>query len=353
MNSKRLAFLFILVCGLIMPGLAAKAETMVIATVDRQPFVMQNNGRLAGFSIDLWQKIAREIGVNSEFKVVPTFREMLDLVNKGKVDAAIANISITAAREQQADFSQPIFDAGLQILVPKPDGATTALFAAIWSSGLLQILGWAFLILIGVAHIMWWIEGGRHSAIPADYVAGVWGAFWWAFTIITMGGFEDNQPSRPLGRALAVVWILASLFATSIFIAKITTALTVNTLRVNISSVQDLFGKKVGVTEGSTAEKFLKRKGLKVIAYQKIDRLFDDVRAGKLDAVVHDSPLLKYYAAHGGKNRVIVVGPIFHPEKYGILFPQGSPWLEKVNRALLTLRENGVYEQIRKKWFGS
>ena len=39
---------------------------------------------------------------------------------------------------------------------------------------------------------------------------------------------------------------------------------------------------------------------------------------------------------------------------YGIAFPKGSDELrEKVNGALKTLRDNGTYNEIYKKWFGT
>ncbi len=330
----------------------ADSDSVTIATVERQPFVMRQNGQLTGFSIELWQEIARQLGVETTFKMQDSFKAMLQQVTDRQVDAAIANISITSGREAVLDFSQPIFDAGLQILLPRGGSAAGDFIAAIWASGLLKILGWAVLVLIFVAHLMWFIERGRHPDIRKDYLAGIWDAFWWALIIVTGGGFEDKQPQRIMGRALAVFWIIASLFVTSIFIAKITTALTVSQLSTQISSFRDLHGKKVGVTEGSTAQAFLQRHHLKTIAYKDIKPLFADVVAGKLDAAVHDGPLVQYFASTEGKGRSRVVGGVFNPEKYGIAFPQGSPLREKVNLALLRLRENGTYERLRKKWFG-
>ena len=334
-------------------GQSATAQrATAIATVERQPFVMIQDGKLTGFSIELWNEIAKQLNLQTDFKTQDSFKQMLQKVADSKVDAAIANISITSAREAVLDFSHPIFDAGLQILLPRSGSAAGNFIAAIWGSGLLTILSWALVVLIFVAHLMWFIERGRHPDIRESYLAGIWDAFWWALIIVTGGGFEDKQPQRVMGRALAVFWIIASLFVTSIFIAKITTALTVSQLSTQVSSFRDLYGKKVGVTEGSTAQAFLKKNRLETIAYKNIKPLFADVVSGKLDAAVHDGPLVQYFASTDGKGRVTVVGGIFKPEKYGIAFPQGSPLQEKVNQALLRLREDGTYERLRQKWFG-
>jgi polar amino acid transport system substrate-binding protein len=47
------------------------------------------------------------------------------------------------------------------------------------------------------------------------------------------------------------------------------------------------------------------------------------------------------------------VGPVFRKENFGIIFSRGSPNLKRVNAALLTLKENGSYEALYQKWFGS
>jgi hypothetical protein len=75
--------------------------------------------------------------------------------------------------------------------------------------------------------------------------------------------------------------------------------------------------------------------------------------AWQLDAVVFDAPVLLYYAAHGGKGRVQVVGGAFHKEDYGIVFPPDSPLRKQVNGALLGMREDGTYDQIYDRWFAN
>lgn len=60
-----------------------------------------------------------------------------------------------------------------------------------------------------------------------------------------------------------------------------------------------------------------------------------------------------YYATTDGKDSVEVVGETFNIERYGIAFPQDSPFLETINLAILELIESGRYELIETKYFGS
>lgn len=45
------------------------------------------------------------------------------------------------------------------------------------------------------------------------------------------------------------------------------------------------------------------------------------------------------------------MGPIFQQEGYGIVVKAGSPPRKNINTALLTLKENGEYQELYEKWF--
>src|SRR5437879_1305492 len=94
------------------PNMSLRIATRIIP-----PFVYKEKENLNGFSIELWKKIGQKMGAKSEFQTYPTVAELLAAVKEGKADVGIAAISITAERDKQFDFSQPMFDAGLQILV--------------------------------------------------------------------------------------------------------------------------------------------------------------------------------------------------------------------------------------------
>lgn len=90
-----------------------------------------------------------------------------------------------------------------------------------------------------------------------------------------------------------------------------------------------------------------------VIPAKSIDQAYEKLLKGEVNAVVFDSPIILYYARNKGAGKVSVVGPLFDLQYYGFLFPQGSELREPVNRALLKLRTNGIYDKLYSKWFGS
>jgi len=329
-------------------------DELIVGTIERPPFMFHSGGALTGFSVELWDQIAKEIPVTYRWREYQQFSDMINDTVARKNDLAIANISITSDREKIADFSQPFFESGMAIAVKKGQG--TSFLSLLWESGFLFFISGAFATLLIIAHILWFFErnvvDARHDYFRDDYFGGIWDAFWWAFIIMTMGGFENEVPHKKISRVLAMVWIIVSLFFISTLTAKITTALTVAELQSGIKSYKDLSGKRVGVTVGSSHQKFMKNHGIRTRGYESLEKLYADLENEKLDAIVADLPILSYYASHAGAGWLMVTGETFNLESFGILLPEESPLIEDINVALLKIREKGDYRKLLNKYFG-
>ncbi|SHI48505.1 basic amino acid ABC transporter substrate-binding protein [Desulfofundulus thermosubterraneus] len=120
-----------------------------------------------------------------------------------------------------------------------------------------------------------------------------------------------------------------------------------------IKGFDDLAGKKIGVQIATTgADEARKIPGAKITDYNTINEAFMALKNGNVDAVVNDYPVTFYFIQQGNKD-VKIVGDLRTSEFYGIAVPKSKPdILEKVNSALKTLKENGKYAEIYKKWFG-
>lgn len=330
----------------------AAAAPLRVATRVIAPFVIKGDPALRGFSIDLWNAIAREMGASFEFKEYRSLNEMLAAVRRGEADLAIAAISITEQREREFDFSQPMFEAGLQILVPsKPSGFGADGFTAfLFSRAFLELLGVLLLLVVIQAHIIWFAERRREDGIaPMSYPEGVLKAAWWASS--TLGGQADEMPRSPLGRVTAVITMFISVLFVASFTAAVTTAMTVQQLKNDITGPGDLVGKRVATIAGSTSAQYLAQNYIEPLSFEAPEEAFKAVEAGRADAMLYDSPVVLYYASHDGRGKVQVVGSIFRTENYGILFPSGSPHRKQINAALLKLRESGAYATVHQKWF--
>lgn len=123
-----------------------------------------------------------------------------------------------------------------------------------------------------------------------------------------------------------------------------------------------LKGKRIGVLKGSTQEKWalgeLKPAGVNIIPYEAQDQVYLDINAGRLDGTVADK-----VEVHGGFLRKPegkdygYVGPDQYDTKYygdgiGIGMRKGQKELkDQINQAIKTIRSNGTYNTIAKKYF--
>ncbi|MEG2828637.1 MAG: glutamine ABC transporter substrate-binding protein [Edwardsiella sp. (in: enterobacteria)] len=87
--------------------------------------------------------------------------------------------------------------------------------------------------------------------------------------------------------------------------------------------------------------------------FPNIDNAYLELATGRADAVLHDTPNILYFIKTAGNGQFKAVGDSLEAQAYGIAFPKGSDALrEQVNGALKTLKANGTYAAIYKKWFG-
>jgi polar amino acid transport system substrate-binding protein len=346
-------FTFFALLWLVSWTLPAFAQTLSVATVERKPFSYTENGDPNGFSIELWDVIAGDLNQPYEITYFGTFAEMLAAVETGEMDVAIANISITAAREQVMDFSHPIFESGLQIMVPKDGSGGSPLWEALMSKDLLLVICLAFAILFVGGFVMWLFERRAQPYFNRPAKEALFPSFWWALNLVVNGGFEERVPQSFFGRIFAVLLVLSSLFIVSIFVAHITAMMTVEAINENVSSVNDLYGRDVGTIEGSTAATFLQNREINYVGTPDLESLKAQFEDNAFEAVVFDAPVLAFYAQTRGKAFAKLAGPIFLRENYGIALPSNSALKEPINRTLLKLRENGEYDRLRQNWFGS
>lgn len=124
----------------------------------------------------------------------------------------------------------------------------------------------------------------------------------------------------------------------------------------DIKNVKDLNGKILAVKGGTGSVDYAKAhiKTKELHQFPNIDNAYMELGTGRADAVLHDTPNILYFIRTAGRGQFKAVGSSLEAQDYGIAFPKGSDELRnKVNASLKKLRENGQYNEIYKKWFGT
>ena len=119
----------------------------------------------------------------------------------------------------------------------------------------------------------------------------------------------------------------------------------------SLKSFDDLAGKKVGVMLGFTGDAVVSEiKGAKVERFDAAYAALLALGQGKVDAVVLDSEPAKSYTE---KNKNLVIADIpAEEEDYAIAVRKTDKELiEKINKALVKIKENGEFDKIVKKYF--
>jgi len=119
------------------------------------------------------------------------------------------------------------------------------------------------------------------------------------------------------------------------------------------TDVAQLKGMTVGIQINTTAKEVLKKfPDVAVRQYNSIDLALLDLQNGKLDAVMTDSPVLKYML-HRSFNGLQLATNLLTEEHYGIALRRDEPrLLDQVNGALRRLNDTGEMAKLKEKWFG-
>jgi polar amino acid transport system substrate-binding protein len=339
---------------------SAQGETpeLRVAAYIAPPAVMEQNGTLTGFSVDLWNAIAARLKVRTSYQVMPDVSHLEEALRSKNADLTVG-LFITSARDEVFDFSIPTLQAGLQIMVRDTgEKAGTAnplsdLLHLLFSRTTVLWLGMALLIVLIPAHLVWLLERRKSDGMLSDrnYFPGIFEVIYWGLSSLTSQA--QTMPRHWVARALSIFWMFTSVVFVALYTAQLTTTLTVEQIRGAIEGPGDLPGKQVATVAGSTAVDYLRGQNAQVQEFATPDQMYKALLDKKVDAVVTAAPMLLYYAAHEGKGRVKTVGPEFNTAPAAIMVQLDSPLRRKINVALIKIRENGTYQQIYDKWFGA
>lgn len=347
---------FAVLLATLCPGVSCPAagEPLVVGVREVPPFVIrQADGSYTGLSIELWQAVADELGLDYQYR--PTnLAGLLDGLKTGELDIAVAALTVTANRERDLDFSHPFHSSGLAIAVPSsPTGALATLRAAL-SREFLQALAVLALLLFAVGVLIWLLE---RRANPGQFGGGlrrgIGSGFWWSAVTMTTVGYGDKAPVTAAGRLVAILWMFFSVITISGFTAAIASVFTVQQLSGPVNGPGDLDRVVVGSVRGSTSDAYLQGHGVRVRYYQDVEAALASLPGGRaVEAVVYDAPIMRYLVNADPELAVQVLPGSFLRQDYAFGLPDGSELREAVNRAMLRVIASPAWEAMLARYLG-
>ena len=121
-----------------------------------------------------------------------------------------------------------------------------------------------------------------------------------------------------------------------------------------VKVLADLKGKKAGAQIGTTGAMEIKKvSGVELKTYDEIGLAFEDMAAGRIAAVVCDTPVAANFALQRKeyKDKFKIVGQPFTEEYYGIVVKKGNKeLLDLLNKGIRAVKAKGIDKPIMKKW---
>ena len=122
-----------------------------------------------------------------------------------------------------------------------------------------------------------------------------------------------------------------------------------------VKSLQDLKDKKVSVVSGSTADDVMSREvgksSTNIRRFESTPLIISELAAGGVDAAIGDNGVIAYRVSQVPALKT-VEDPNFPVEHFGIVVRKGDKALQdKINAGLASIRADGSYNVIYKKWF--
>lgn len=333
-------------------GDGAVHRSIVVGVLQAPPVMMRaGDGRWEGISIEIWEDVARRMGVDFEYRELASFGSLVDALENKSIDL-IPSLPVELRFESVVDFSQSFLRSGLAIAVPAGDGGRwIGLMAAVFSKDILVAIGTLFLFSMIAGIIVWLFERRSNRDMFGDGIlGGVGNGIWWSLVTMTTVGYGDKAPQTAGGRLTAVLWMLFSIVFIAGFTANITTSLTIDALQGKVRGFSDLRHARVGTIAQSEAQHFLDKNGIATISFDDVPQGLEAVATGKIDAFVLNEMLLKYQVKNEFQGRVRVLPEVFDEYFVAMALQEKAPLRKSLNKALLALMTTQKWIELQKRY---
>ncbi|XP_046669492.1 glutamate receptor ionotropic, kainate 2-like isoform X2 [Homalodisca vitripennis] len=351
----------------------------------------EGNARYEGYSMDLIDSIAKELGFKYEFQLVEDkqygtldkktkqWNGLIRELREKKADLAICDLTITYDRRSAVDFTMPFMTLGISILYKKPEKPDVKLFSFlsplafnVWVTMATAYLGISLLlyILSRITPSEWKNPHPcRESPEFLENTLTMNNLIWHNCGSLMQQG-SDIAPQAVSTRIVAGMWWFFTLIMISSYTANLAAFITQQKMDNTIDSAEDLVNQnkvKYGVMADGSSYNFFRESNDSL--YQKIwsnmqsatpsvftdnnDEGVDRVRKAKNRgyAFFMESTTIEFQVEQYCE--LTQIGGTLDSKGYGIAMPSDSPYRTAISGAVLKLQESGKLRDLKTKWWSS
>ncbi|XP_070199578.1 glutamate receptor ionotropic, kainate 2-like isoform X2 [Littorina saxatilis] len=348
----------------------SKDIELTIVTTQTDPFIIKRGeNEYTGFSYDLLKALTEKLEFRFKLSDVTGAENgdeaLVRELQKGTASMAVGALEVTAARETVISFSYTILSTQASLLIKKAE--STQNFFQFLSPFKMNL--WLMIVaFIAVAAIALFLisryDPTQQAAMEQRF--DLKESIWYALNIL-LQGTTDYSPNTTAMRAIIAFFWFSVIIIEAAYTANLAAYLTLQQMDNRIKTVHDLAGQtqvKYGVKNNSNLMEYFKEQKEdpfeRMWAFMKINegysllsnttQIIEKVMSGSF-AFIDDGVTNDYYATQ--YCGIEAIDQNFGAKDYSFGFPRGAPYRDDINRALLQLKEEGVLDELKEKWWSA
>ncbi len=330
-----------------------QGKKLIVGVCHDPPYLIKmEDGQWGGISVDIWKAISQDLKVDYELREMP-FADILDALEKNRIDLSIDTFFVLAEREKRFDYSTVLGYArlGVATLPGKISHPWWLAVKTLFSWGNVRILGVLGLSLFLFGIILWLIERRANpDHFGGNKVKGIGSGIYWVGSTLTSGVCIGVTLKSFAARALGLAWMFLCAVAFSALIASLTNAIYENRNNVGVITDEQLRRMYLGGVTGSAESIVLPRLGGKYKLYAEEKDALDAVLSGEVEGFLYDMITLHYYEGMDYKDRIFVHPTGFRRFFFGFGLPRNSPLTKSLNISLVSLMEKPDWAYMLKRY---
>ena len=323
----------------------------------------QNYTKYVGYVPDVINLLQGRMKFIPDIMLAPsnqTYAGLIQAVANGVYDIVVGDVTITSLRREIVGFSNAIFDSSQRIIVRKEPAADVDLLSYLkpfsinlWMMLLAAVVCAAILVcLLERQHNV----ALQHRTLVSSAAMSMW------YSIGTMMGYgADFHATTAAGRIITIGLYILSLVFVATYTANLASDLTVSKSKNLISGIDDIKNGKVpfsrfGIRVGTVGEEYYLREisggNRNFFPLKSRKDLYDKLLSKTIDASFMDAGVAEYITNNVYCN-LTLVGVDFDKSSFGIVIPKQWLYAQDLDVNILALRESGVLDDLKRKWFQS
>ena len=314
-------------------------DTLLVGINEAPPFVIKEADGFSGVSIDLWEHIAREMGISYKYELFSDEIGIVRSLDYNELDLTINPMAVNQTRLERFSVSQPFYISSVGVVTTISSQSKFQIFINnFFSRDFLNVIVLLAVVLLAFGTILWFVERRKNQYQFRPGIKGLFDGLWWAAVTMTTVGYGDKAPKTHMGKTIAIIWMFTAIFIISSFTATIASTLTVNTLEANIDGLDDLQTiERLGVVGASDGENFALQQGIRPYrTYRTASQALRALSRKEIEVLIHDKTALEYLILTNQLEERVKTLPLTFSEQYrSFIMPKDEPYFEEINKILI------------------